>query len=492
MRLPFVVFLAFALGPRAAQALPNSPSLVLAIQAGTPLNVQIERMRVALTAVGNEGRLVLVVPKETRAQEMFAAARAMGAGLDEHLTVISNDEPGPDNDNQWIRDRSSGWEETTPGKFRMIGDDAGDVAGLNNFLSLCTDEQIGFADNRVRNVYGQGGNIISDGAGNCMAEPGPTAKKFAKAIACTNYIEKPDAELPGHPNSHTDIAAAFLAPGVAVVSALPAGCEGPEAKVQAEFFDAHARALEKGKIKVYRMPLAGPCPVKEAMVLGFPAGPRTPRELNRNDIYKLGAPGEAAVTFRSYSNLVQLKNAYILPAFLPPVGIVKSANCVSKKNCRLIPASPALKAEYEESNQRARNFLKKLIDDKIIPAKQILSLPVTHEDAVNGGATRCMTLEVPSDLKACSQENFARSSQRALSRFEAMGGCLAQVEDKGAGCGLARHFADVLGNLAFAAPKTRVKNLGKETGFGLKPEEKARLKPAYVKLQGEIKASCGY
>ena len=49
--------------------------------------------------------------------------------------------------------------------------------------------------------------------------------------------------------------------------------------------------------------------------------------------------------------------------------------------------------------------LKRLMRDRTIPKKRIVQIPVSAKEIQNGGAIRCQTFGIPSNISHCSQNN---------------------------------------------------------------------------------------
>lgn len=65
----------------------------------------------------------------------------------------------------------------------------------------------------------------------------------------------------------------------------------------------------------------------------------------------------------------------------------------------------------------------------LIPKKKIVPMPITHEEALSGGAARCMTLPVPSALESCTQTQVDRKLRELISKTGQMTSCLESSPD---------------------------------------------------------------
>lgn len=365
-------FLLLLLLKAAAYADPmNSASLMISIDnKDIQTNFQIVKntLKATQSTTQNTGKVVFVTYNSETTEQIKEY-------IEKNLSQYSNSylifQEGNKN-YRWLRDLAMGWEKTSDGIYRIINNPrpefkADYVAKIADLLAYCTNKEIGFSIINKINDYKtvDGGDFISDGAGTCVVRNVESAQTTAADLGCTKIIKHPEVkknERFPHDNHHIDIFTTFLAPNLALVSEVPESCKDTLSKAVKNRYETYAKILINQNVKVVRFPLALGCPKIE------------------------GSRGRVAI--RSYTNLTQIKGAYLVPEF------------------KATKEDKFGQSQLDQDNQKFVDFLTDLIEKKLIPSKAIISLPIENDKVLTGGAVRCLSWEIPNSLKSCTQDNF--------------------------------------------------------------------------------------
>ena len=445
-----LLFLTISICTCFAQAsnLPDSKSLMVSI--GTPIEIA-ETVQNSLEAIKDSGKVIFVV---YRKEDLLFIKKYVAGNfptLKDKVLIFQEQNPSY----PYIRDLGSGWEKLNDGKYRLInnsGANASDqTSRIVNLVAYCTNRKIEFATRKIpweRKPIGDftpdGGNFVSDGAGTCLVVDNDSTKNINLRLNCKKIIVTPPFTAESnfrHPNHHNDVYAAFLAPGIALVSDVASECRDLVSQKVKRQYDAIADSLKKADIKVVRHPLALSCP-QESL-----------RRKNPD------------VTLRSYTNLLVLQDAYLVPKYLPANGFETANN-------------PNDKTILDSDNGKFVEKMQKLINDGVIPKKKIIQMPITQTQVEGGSGFRCLSWEIPDDLSSCNQHNFDLAMIRTTKELQEISNCMNSPNAEL--CKLARAMYDIV-QTTIKAPEAKSGPVIEYEGY----------QDEFDSLQGLIKANKG-
>lgn len=456
-----------------------------------------ERVKAGLAAVDKTGKLIVEIDDSLNSELVFSLMLELSDEEKKKLLVISNNS----SDTPWIRDSSPGWtfnSETgkysflvPPTKLKNFADNNASV--MNSLLYLCEESQIG--PPKIMSEAGyvpQGGDIVSNGNGLCVVgertisncDPGSSNEEahletLTKDLGCKNIIRFPcDLAQMGHPNGHADLAVSFLSKDQAIVPSVDLNCTNEISNKMRDVFNQLAIKLTASKINVNRIPLALGCINKE--------NSRLKNMTNYNESDFISTEADLKPTMRSFSNVVVMEDSIIVPKYLPPVSLITNQGKPYKDG---EPSKDLLK-KYDAANSKVILLIEKLQSEGKLAKKKIIQMPITHDNAVNGGAARCLTQTIPVSLSSCTTEKVEQKLLDQVREIEKIQ-LQCPIESK---TSKLCEFAQNIFEVNYHYQQTAVKRLKLVNNEGKKTEIQRSsfegLTDALYKLKNDLKSFC--
>lgn len=445
---------------------------------GKDTKLLVTRIQTAAQAVGPQGKVILDYMGSERTEPVVNGGEKLEIAPRDLLAKI----PAPlrsrllwVNSNEsysWPRDTAYGWSSPGKDRYRLHGRRDGNKMtdqdgksftsfsslGIAALLSACEGSEFEVSAQGKASL--QGGEIINNGQGLCIANAevekmvtdAGELDLLGERLGCWEMIYGPsynDLRALGLMNGHLDLSAAFIGPRTVMIPALDDDCS-VNATEQAKFRELWAgfkRTLMANNLDVLEVPIGGGCIGQTATAAGKP-GSRFAR---------------------SYSNVILLEDAIILPEFA-------SAAETTPEEIRKLRAHDEL----------ARSLVKRLMTQKKIPTRQILGMPIRQDAVESGAEARCMSLEVPGRLGRCTQARLDRSLEARLTRASTETARLT----KGASPEACRTSRDLYYSLRFLQDETaRQRVLTTPDGATLQIPQSFREKslPLTERLQNALK-----
>ena len=484
-----VLFLA-ACSSQPSREVSESNNLVLNLF-GDNTDVTHARVNAALEAIGGDGILILdyaplnlipnpkpglglPVPIEDIITSIPVAKRS-------HVLLTSSSESYP-----WIRDSLFGWMRDANGKYQLGASTKGNQSNvfsapaLATLLNSCEDSSLLLP--QLRPVSLQESMVENNGDGICVVnslvpDRLQTAgdETLLAQLGCNKVIlalNWQDWRTQGHTNGHIDISVSFLSPRVAVIPALDPSCK---TDFKTGWSDLRASLTAAG-IQVLEIPIVLGCISRITDDIVLPANRPLTSGVQESDFALNPHKMPAHALIGSYSNMVVLKNAILLPEFLPPpgyVGVLDPNQCAGQWRIGFgCPVGPSteLSRKYLASNERAVSILTDAMKRGLIPQRKIIPFPIPFANAISGGAVHCMTFQVPGSLNQCTQSHLDSVLQDAADKAIILSNTvLASVNNKD----LCRDSANTLATLNFMADKVS----GRDLSSAANPSDKIIMNP---------------
>ena len=323
----------------------------------------------------------------------------------------------------WIRDSLFGWMSPADGKFQLGAAAKGNQSGvfsapaIATLLNSCEDSSLVLPE--LRPVALQESMIENNDDGVCVVNSLVPDRIHAAGddtllsqLGCKKIIPAmnwQDWRNQGHTNGHIDLSVAFVSSKIAVIPALAKDCKTEFKTGWTELRDS----LHAAGIETIEIPIALGCIVHAPDDIIIPpsrGGPSGGALESDFELNPRNAPTHALIG--SYSNMVVLKDALLIPEFLPPnayAAMTDSATCPQGWRNGLgcpVSASQELTEKYRASNLQAVSILEAAMAKGKIPRRKIISFPISYANAIGGGAVHCMTFQIPGSLNQCTQTHL--------------------------------------------------------------------------------------